>query len=539
MRRSVLALPLSLVLYLAFGAPAAALTGSGTWNHLGTNGLTPPGASLNGHVYEMYATADALYVGGNFSNAGGIAPADRIAKWDGKDWSSIGSAPIADNGDVYAIAVNAGKVYAGGNFLNAGGNAAADYLAVFDGVGWKPFCNGTGAAFSLQVNALQIIGPTLYVGGTFQNANGIPAADYLVACNMTTGAMTPLVDGGGDFTGPINDLAATTDGKLYAGGNFANLDGVTDADRVAWYDGSWHGLGGTDIGGIVRSLHASGTDVYVASDGLNIGGNPRADHLVKWNGTSYSSVGSDYTGTNGYFPTSAYINEMTSFGSLLFASGDWQNAKGQPEGDMLAYFDGGIWRPLGSNGAGNGALNGNTEALAIFGGQVYAGGGVTAVGGDPKAMFAASRSLVLPDAVIRTSSGNYVGTDIYNGTAAGQTKTIAIPRGTSKTFRVVIWNDGLVSTAFTLKGTTAGSGYTFKFIEDWSGTHEHHGRGEERHVPDADRGRDHRLPDAGDRDSVGVGCQHRELHHQGQLDVRHAEGRRQGHRPRDLTLRSG
>ena len=42
------------------------------------------------------------------------------------------------NGSVFAIATHGGKVYAGGTFVNAGGKAAADYLAVFDGVSWKP-----------------------------------------------------------------------------------------------------------------------------------------------------------------------------------------------------------------------------------------------------------------------------------------------------------------------------------------------------------------------------------------------------------------
>ena len=83
-----------------------------------------------------------LYLGGNFTNAGGIAAADRIVKWDGVNWHAVGTTPLG-NGSVFAIAHYAGKVYAGGTFVNAGGQAAADYLAVFDGVSWKPFCNST------------------------------------------------------------------------------------------------------------------------------------------------------------------------------------------------------------------------------------------------------------------------------------------------------------------------------------------------------------------------------------------------------------
>ena len=469
LRRLLLAFSFSIATFLVSVAPATALVGSGSWGHLGTDGKTPPGPALNGHVYEMHKVGTVLYAGGAFTNAGGIPSADRIAAWDGTSWSALGPTPIADNGSVFAIAHYGGKIYAGGNFTDAGGDPNADNLAVFDGVSWEPFCNSTnGAAFDGNVFALQVIGSTLYVGGTFQNAGDVPAADYLVACDLVTGSMSATVSTDGDFTGSVYDLTATSEGILYAGGTFSNLDQIAAADFVASYDGSsWSSLGTTPIGGIVRGLHADDMDVYVASDGLNIGGESRSDHLVKWNGTDYSPVGSDPAGTNGYFPTSATINELTTSGSLLFAAGQWQNADGRATGDMIAYFDGNSWRPVGSNGGSpkDGALNANTEGLAIVNGILYAGGASTNIGGDPKANFVASRSLRLADAEIGNPSGNYVGNDVYNSNAVGQTKTISIGRGTSKYFPVLIQNDGLVPASFTLKSTGAATGYTITYID--------------------------------------------------------------------------
>jgi hypothetical protein len=393
MRRSLLALLLSLGVCLALSALAlATATAPGGWGHLGSTG---PG--LNGHVTAMNAdTPGALYLGGTFTNAGGIAAADRIVKWNGTNWNALGATPLG-NGSVFAIETHAGKVYAGGTFVNAGGKAAADYLAVYDGVSWKPFCNATAkpafAAAGLQVRALQVVGPTLYVGGTFQNANGDKRADYLIACDLATGTASATVDTDGDFTGAVYSLAATTDGTLYAGGTFTNLDGVATADGVASYKGSWQGLGTTAIGGIVRDLHAKGMNVYVSSDGLNIGGIAQADHLVRWDGTSYSAVGANGAGTNGYFPATAYINALATTGSLLFAAGSWQNADGKPTGDVVASFKGGRWQPLGSNGAGGGPWVGEAQALAVLGGRLYAGGAFTGAGGDKKANFAASKAL--------------------------------------------------------------------------------------------------------------------------------------------------
>ena len=153
----------------------------------------PP--SLNGPVTALNADAPGiLLVGGSFTSAGGNANAARIATWNGTAWGALNGPPIS-NGGVFAIAYHAGRVYAGGTFVNAGGNPDADYLAVWDGASWAPFCTSTkpGPAFSGSVAALQVIGNTLFVGGAFQNGAGIDAADYLLACDLTTGA--PSVDG--------------------------------------------------------------------------------------------------------------------------------------------------------------------------------------------------------------------------------------------------------------------------------------------------------------------------------------------------------
>ena len=464
MRRSLLALLLSLGACLALSGSAFS-TGPGGWNHIGAT-ATP---ALNGHVTALHRFGTVLYLGGNFTNAGGIANADRIVKWDGISWHGLGTTPLG-NGSVFAIAHYGGKIYAGGTFVNAGGKAAADYLAVFDGTSWKPFCNSTpDPAFDsagLQVRALQVVGSTLYVGGTFQNANGDKRADYLIACDLATGAPRPTVDTDGDFTGAVYALAATSDGTLYAGGTFTNLDRLTTADGVAAYtpDGGWQGLGASPIGGIVRGLHAKGTDLYISSDGLNIGGIAQADHLVKWDGSGYTAVGSNTAGTNGYFPSTTYINALTSSGPLLFAAGSWQNANGQPTADVVAYFDGTSWRALGSNGHGNGPWVGDTQALEVVNGQLYAGGALTAAGGDKQANFATSRSLRLPDAEIGISTGNYVGNDVYNVTGAGQTKTMSIPRGTSKFFPVLVQNDGPLPASYKVKGAGAAPGHSVTYI---------------------------------------------------------------------------
>src|SRR5687768_246927 len=69
--------------------PAAA-AGRGGWDHLGDRGATGSD-SLDLVACALLATPGALYVGGEFTDAGGIPGADRIATWSGSNWSAVSS----------------------------------------------------------------------------------------------------------------------------------------------------------------------------------------------------------------------------------------------------------------------------------------------------------------------------------------------------------------------------------------------------------------------------------------------------------------
>jgi hypothetical protein len=382
---------------LATLAPAA---GPGGWDHLGT-GATPTAKSLNLSASALHLSAGTLYVGGKFTDAGGIANADRIAKWNGSSWSAVSSSTEQiTNGEVFAIAVSGGKVYAGGTFTNAGTHGA-DNLAVWDGTGWKPFCTPPDKTIG-NVKALQVVGPTLYVGGDFQDGAGIETADYLLACDLATGTPSATTaNPSHPFSGPVKALTATSDGTLYAGGRFGNLENIPAADNVAYLPegGTWQPMGsgggpcGCALDAYVRGLTARGTDVFVGTEGSDVDGIVQADHVAKWNGSDWSAVGSNTGGADGWFPPATNIYGLVSVGPNLFATGTFQNANGDPRADNVAWFDGTAWHALGSNGAGNGPWVGEGSALALVDRQLYAAGNFTSAGGDAKAQSAASFSL--------------------------------------------------------------------------------------------------------------------------------------------------
>ena len=383
----------------------ASAAGPGGWDHLGDRG-TPGSDSLDNVASALEATPGALYVGGAFTDAGGIPNADRIAKWNGSAWSAVSSpASQIGSGQVNAIAVSGGKVYAGGNFANAGGNALADNLAVWDGVSWQPFCDAVNPAlpaFSGNVTSLQIIGPTLYVGGEFQNGAGIPSADYLLACDLATGASSSVVvDPANPFSGSVYALAAGSDGTLYAGGGFTDLEDIDAADNVASLPagGTWQAMGagggpcGCAVTTFVRGLTTVGDDVYIGTDANDVAGIAQADHVARWDGSAWHAVGAGSGGANGWFPAVASIHDLTAFGSNLFVTGVFQNAGGDARADNAAFFDGTAWHPLGSDGAGNGPWSGDGHALALVDRQLYAAGSFTSAGGDTQARSVASFSL--------------------------------------------------------------------------------------------------------------------------------------------------
>ncbi|GAG42186.1 unnamed protein product, partial [marine sediment metagenome] len=79
-----------------------------------------------------------LIAAGGFTNAGGT-PANRIAMWDGSNWSPLGSGL---NNSAVALARDWNKnIYVGGNFTSAGG-VSANRVAKWDGSSWSPLGAG-------------------------------------------------------------------------------------------------------------------------------------------------------------------------------------------------------------------------------------------------------------------------------------------------------------------------------------------------------------------------------------------------------------
>ena len=475
MRRSSFVLATAVTVTVLF-APAAAALGPGGWDHVGV-GASPSMSSLDGTVSAINTdNPGVLYAGGNFTSAGGNSKANAHRALERFELEFASAPPRSRTASWTRSPTTPARC----TWAAPSRTRAVTRTPTSSRSGTAPrgarraYRPAPDAPITGNVNALQIIGNTLYVGGAFANGADIDAADYLLACDLSTRAASATVDSTVHaFGGGIYALTADSNGTLYAGGSFINLEEIPAADHVAAYIGGgvWQpmgsgpGPGGAAVDTFVRSLTAAGTDVYVGTDAVNVGGIAKADHVARWDGAAWHSVGENTAGTDGWFPTSTTIDALTHYGSIVIAAGSFQNANGNAAADQIAYFDGTTWRPVGSDGAGNGPLPAHPVALGVTNGQVYAGGNFTTAGGDTLANRIASHALRLPDASIGgTATGHFVGGNVYSSTGAGEVRNVHINRGHSDSVFLQIQNDGLVPASFQLKGTGAAQGFAVHYF---------------------------------------------------------------------------
>ena len=137
--------------------------GATTWTALG--------GGVDSTVYALAVRGGALYAGGSFAKAGG-KQVGRVAKWDGWAWSSLGTGVGGAGGYpiVYALAPCGNGIIAGGYFSTAGGASALN-VAKWDGSNWSALGSGISGGFD-SVYSLATVGNALMVAGDFALAGG-------------------------------------------------------------------------------------------------------------------------------------------------------------------------------------------------------------------------------------------------------------------------------------------------------------------------------------------------------------------------------
>jgi hypothetical protein len=191
------------------------------------------GKGISASVLALDAfSKSAVYAGGKFGNAGGLA-AKYAAKWDGSAWKAMPGL----NNMVYAMdGRSQSAALAGGAFTRP-----APYIANWGGSnpGWVSLNSGLdGAVLAIMEDPAT---RSTIVGGEFLK-QGKVRVNRIARLDNTTGLQAWIPMGSG-FGGTVRALATDGRGVLYAGGDFLEADGKPAARVACWIDRLWEPFG--------------------------------------------------------------------------------------------------------------------------------------------------------------------------------------------------------------------------------------------------------------------------------------------------------
>ena len=387
-------------------------TTPGTWSALIDGAIN----GVSDFVYTIAISGTDVYSGGEFTFLGdGTTSANHIAKWDGSSWSAITDGVINGvGGAVSAIAITGSNVYLGGSFSILGnGTTSANNIIIWNGTGWDKVGvgnNGVGPYFN-NVNAIAISGSDVYVGGSFTTlGDGITPANYIAKWNSASATWSALIDGTINGVGGTVFAIAVSGTDVYAGGWFVTLgDNSTPANYIAKWDGSnWSALTGGGVNGVnaqIKAIAISGTNIYVGGWFNKLGNNSTiANRVAKWDGSNWSEL------TDGVINgVNNQVAALAISGGDLYAGGNFTFlGDGTTPAKRIAKWNGSNWSSL--TGSGINGVNGAVSVITVTATDVYAGGNFTLLGdGTTSANYIAKWNIF-------TASWSALGSGTTNGT---------------------------------------------------------------------------------------------------------------------------
>jgi uncharacterized repeat protein (TIGR01451 family) len=207
---------------------------------------------------------------------------------------------------------------------------------------WQALGAGTNAGVLAMAEIDVSTATDVYVGGQFTTVGGI-SANHIA---RWSGGWTTL---GSGVNGTVFAIAQYgTD--IYVAGSFTQAGGVAAKNIARWNGGSWFAVGaGTDDEILAMKVYKDvgrPAELYVAGIFANAGGQP-ANKIARWNGASWSAVGTGITGSQ--------VNALTTFddggGQALIAGGLFTQA-GSVAVNGVARFRSGAWSAMGSLAGG-------------------------------------------------------------------------------------------------------------------------------------------------------------------------------------------
>lgn len=386
----------------------------------------PPG--IVGEVHAVHFSADKVYAGGAFNDAGGLnvtnvayfdpnterwhtmgtgladtvrdltvdtqgrlyaASGNGLYRWDGSTWQNL----TRVSGPIHALFSGDGRIYLGGEFASdAAGTQTLNSIAIYENQTLQDMDEGflDGAEFPGIVYDITMDGDgRLLVGGRFRQSGGTTLWHLAQWEDETWQPLRNSGVFGGDEE--VRALAIRPHSEfqnqqvIFVGGEFTGVGPENQpigANNIAIYEnGSWSNLNG-GLDSTVYSLHQAPSGfngVFAGGKFIFTDTGTRMNRIAKWDGTSgWITLMSGMPGDPADFDYVVRSMDVEG-GSNLYAGGEFREAGDKHVNNIGQWQLGFIndWEALG-NGINR---DGEVHALATTTGDIYAGGNIISAGG--------------------------------------------------------------------------------------------------------------------------------------------------------------
>lgn len=192
----------------------------------GTN-WHPLGHGMDWTINELGKFRGDVIALGAFTSFGS-SNAHSVARWDGEHWHAMGE---GFDDQAFLWTVNQDRLYVAGDFLRSGGTTV-NHIAEWDGAQWRAM--GTGVV-DARPSALATFQGEVYVGA---NRTSNQVGEFGIFAWNGSNWRTVV-----DYSrGSVYSMHSHA-GKLFVGGGFSSIGGVSASRIASWNGSEWEPLG--------------------------------------------------------------------------------------------------------------------------------------------------------------------------------------------------------------------------------------------------------------------------------------------------------